>query len=256
MANASHELRTPLSAARALLQVAAADPDATVASLKATCQEVLDLGDQQEHLIGALLTLATSQRGLARAEPLDLADLTGKVLAGRQPDAERRGIQVSAALTAAPATGDPSLAESLIANLLDNAIRHNHPGGQVEISTTLTAGGTQLSVRNTGPIVPPDQVDTLFEPFRQFGQERVRYGEGYGLGLAIVRAIADAHSATLTAHANPQGGLTIQVTFPTRPANGQSQERGLRGAPRGIRGVAPPGKYREPLARASEGPRA
>ena len=239
VANASHELRTPLSAARALLQVAAADPDATVASLKATCQEVLDLGDQQEHLIGALLTLATSQRGLARAEPLDLADLAGKVLAGRQPDAERRGIQVSAALTAAPATGDPSLAESLIANLLDNAIRHNHPGGQVEISTTLTAGGTQLSVRNTGPIVPPDQVDTLFEPFRQFGQERVRYGEGYGLGLAIVRAIADAHSATLTAHANPQGGLTIQVTFPTRPANGQSQERGLRGAPRGIRGSPP-----------------
>ena len=213
VANASHELRTPLSAGRALLQLAVADPDATVDSLKATCQEALDLGDQQEHLIAALLTLATSQRGVARAQPLDLADLAGKVLVAREDEAARRHIQVTAALDPAPANGDPALAESLIANLADNALRHNIPSGQIEISTSRTAAGAVLTVANTGRMIPPVEVAGLFEPFRQFGGERLHYGEGYGLGLAIVRAIADAHSAQLTAHSNPEGGLTVQVTF-------------------------------------------
>jgi signal transduction histidine kinase len=218
VANASHELRTPLSAGRALLQVAVADPDATVDSLKAACQEALDLGDQQEHLIAALLTLASSQRGLARAQPLDLADLTGKVLVAREDEAARRHLQVTATLDPALTTGDPALSESLIANLIDNALRHNHPHGRVQISTS-TAAGAVLTVANTGPVIPPIEVAGLFEPFRQFGGERVHYGEGYGLGLAIVRAIADAHTAEVTAHSNPAGGLTIQVTFPpARPA--------------------------------------
>lgn len=216
VANASHELRTPLSAGRALLQVALADPDATVDSLKETCQDVLDLGDQQEQLIKALLALATSQRGVARAEPLDLADLAGKVLVGREDDAAQRHLHVTAALAPAPSTGDPALAESLITNLVDNAIRYNAPSGLVEISTSSTTAGAQLSVRNTGPVIPPAEVDALFEPFRQFGQDRVRTGETYGLGLAIVQAIATAHNATLTAHSNPTGGLTIQVKFPTQ----------------------------------------
>ena len=214
VANASHELRTPLSAGRALLQVASADPDATVASLKAACQEVLELGDQQEHLIAALLTLAASQRGLARSQRLDLADITGKILVGREDEAAHRHIQVTAALSAAPASGDPALAEKLIANLVNNAIRHNHPHGQVEISTGLTPAGAVLSVADTGTVIPPVEVDRLFEPFQQFGEERVRCGEGYGLGLAIAAAIATAHHAQLAAHSNPQGGLTIQLTFP------------------------------------------
>ncbi len=218
VANASHELRTPLSAGRALLQVAVADPDATVDSLKAACQEALDLGDQQEHLIAALLTLATSQRGLARAQPLDLADLTGKVLVAREDEAARRHLQVTATLDPALTTGDPALAESLIANLTDNALRHNIPSGRIEISTGRTAAGAVLTVANTGRVIPPAEVAGLFEPFRQFGGERVHYGEGYGLGLAIVRAIADAHTAQLTAHSNPAGGLTVQVTFPTTGA--------------------------------------
>ncbi len=131
VANASHELRTPLSAGRALLQVALADPDATVDSLKVTCQEVLDLGDQQEHLIKALLTLATSQRGLARAQPLDLADLTGKVLVAREDEAARRGLQVTATLDPAPPPATRPWPKASIANLTDNALRHNHPRGQV-----------------------------------------------------------------------------------------------------------------------------
>ncbi len=215
IANASHELRTPLSAGRALLQVAITDPAPTVETLRATCEELVALGDQQERLIAALLTLANSQRGLQQPQPLDLADTARNVLLTRGHEAERRGIRLDATLAAAPATGDPSLAESLVTNLVDNAIRHNVPGGHAEISTMLTTAGAVISVSNTGTIIPANEVEHLFQPFRQHGTERVRHGEGHGLGLAIVRAIADAHRATLTAHARPEGGLHIEVVFPS-----------------------------------------
>lgn len=214
IANASHELRTPLTAGRALLEVAIADPEPTVPTLRATCEELVELSDQQERLIAALLTLADSQRGLEHPQPLDLADITRNVLAARQAEAGRRGIRLITRLAAAPATGDPSLAGSLVANLIDNAIRHNLPGGQAEITTALTAGGAVLTVTNTGTLIPPGEVEDLFQPFRQLGTQRIGHGEGHGLGLAIVRAIADAHSAILTANPGPQGGLDIQVTFP------------------------------------------
>jgi signal transduction histidine kinase len=214
IANASHELRTPLSAGRALLQVAIADPEPTVEALRATCEELVDLSDQQERLIGALLTLASSQRGLARPEPLDLADIAGKAVLARQSEAERRGIRLSTALAPAPATGDPSLAESLIVNLIDNAIRHNVPGGQAEIRTSLTDEGAVVSVGNSGTLIPPDAMDCLFQPFRQLGVQRTRHGQGHGLGLAIVRAIADAHNAALIASPRPRGGLDIAAVFP------------------------------------------
>ncbi|HET6188837.1 MAG TPA: HAMP domain-containing sensor histidine kinase [Trebonia sp.] len=214
IANASHELRTPLSAGRALLQIAIADPEPTVETLRATCQEVVELGDQQERLIAALLALASSQRGIGQLDCLDLADITQGLLLARQDEAQRHSVHFSAALNAAPVTGDPSLTESLVANLLDNAIRHNLPGGHVEISTALTTAGAAISVSNTGTLVPPNAVEDLFQPFRQLGTQRTRHGEGYGLGLAIVRAIADAHGAALTARARPAGGLDIRVTFP------------------------------------------
>ena len=218
IANASHELRTPLTAGRALLQVALADPEPTAETLRATCEELVELGDQQERLISALLALASSQRGIGQLECLDLADIAGDALLARQEEAERHGIHLRAALAAAPVTADPSLAESLVANLIDNAIRHNLPGGQAEVSTALTTAGAVVSVSNTGTLVPPDAVQDLFQPFRQLGTQRTRHGEGYGLGLAIVRAIADAHGAALTARARPAGGLDIEVTFPLTPA--------------------------------------
>jgi signal transduction histidine kinase len=219
IANASHELRTPLTAGRALLQVALADPEPTVETLRATCEELVELGCQQERLISALLALASSQRGIGQLEHLDLADIAGDALLARQEEAGRRGIRLRAALAAAPVAGDPSLTESLVANLLDNAIRHNQPGGQADISTALTTAGAVVAVSSTGTIVPPDAVQDLFQPFRQLGIQRTRHGEGHGLGLAIVRAIADAHGAALTARARPAGGLDIRVTFPlTSPA--------------------------------------
>jgi signal transduction histidine kinase len=214
VANASHELRTPLAAERTLLQVALADPGATALTLRSACQEVLELGEQQERLIGALLTLASSERGVERWEPFDLAEVAGKVILDRRHEAERRGIRVDSVLSAAPVTGDPALVESLVANLADNALRYNLPGGRVEISTTTAAGQAVISVSNTGTVIPPGEVDRLFEPFQRLGTERVRRDGGLGLGLAIVRAIASAHGATLAAQARPAGGLDIEVRFP------------------------------------------
>jgi len=214
IANASHELRTPLSAGRVLLQVAIADPEPTVETLRSTCEELVELSDRQERLIAALLALANSQRGLQHPEPLDLADITRKVIAARQEEVGRRGIRLTSTLAPAPATGDPQLAESLIANLVDNAIRHNLPGGQAAISTAVTSAGATITVGNSGTVIPPPAIDDLFQPFRQLGPQRVGHGEGHGLGLAIVAAIADAHGAALTASPRPHGGLDIAVTFP------------------------------------------
>ncbi|MBR7836062.1 HAMP domain-containing histidine kinase [Actinospica durhamensis] len=215
VANASHELRTPLAGQRTLLQVALADPDADTASLRAACEEALQVGDQQERLIDALLTLASSERGIERWERFDLARIAGDVLAARRHEAVRRAIRVSADLAPAPVLGDPRLAESLTANLVDNALRHNDPNGTIEISTApMDNGEARLTVHNTGPLVPPQEIDRLLQPFQRIGSERQRrHTEGHGLGLAIVRAIAQAHGATLTVRSAPEGGLHVEVTF-------------------------------------------
>jgi signal transduction histidine kinase len=231
VANASHELRTPLTAERALLQVALADPDATAATLRSACEEALGLGERQERLIAALLTLASGEGGVGEWEPFDLAEIARNASAARREDAGRRGIEVSAALSAAAATGDPGLAESLVVNLVDNAIRYNVTGGRIEISTIRVAGRAILRIGNTGPVVPPDQVGRLFEPFQRLGGARTRSDGGYGLGLAIVRAIADAHGATVTARARPGGGLDIEVSFPAPGATRRGPDTSAPSSP-------------------------
>jgi signal transduction histidine kinase len=124
-------------------------------------------------------------------------------------------LRIDAKLGAAAAAGDPRLAESLMANLVGNALRHNVPGGWALIETATVGGRAVLRVSNSGPVIPPSEVDRLFQPFQRLGDERVRRRDGgHGLGLAIVRAIAVAHGAELTARARPEGGLDIAVTFP------------------------------------------
>ena len=227
IANAAHELRTPLARQRVISQVALADPDATIESLRAAHERVLAAGAQQHQLIDALLTLARGQAGLDSHEPFDVADLVRKTLAGR-PEAQRQNLTVHAALSPAPAAGSPRLAEHLAANLIDNALHHNLPGGHIEISTQTRDSRAVLTVANTGPMVPAAAIDELFQPFQRLTPDRTRRGDGLGLGLSIVQAIASAHHATVTAHPRPAGGLHIEVTFPsaeravTRPRLGQA----------------------------------
>jgi signal transduction histidine kinase len=214
VANASHELRTPVAAEKTVLQVALADPGATTDTLRSACQTALQWNGQQERLIDSLLTLASSEREIERWEPFDLADIATQTILDRHQETRRRDIRIDTDLSAAPATGDPALAESLISNLVSNAIRHNVDGGRVEISTAITDGRAVLTVSNTGPLVPPEQVDRLFQPFQRLGTQRVRQSSGHGLGLAIVHAIVSVHGAELSASARPEGGLAISVSFP------------------------------------------
>jgi signal transduction histidine kinase len=213
VANASHELRTPLAGQRTLLQVALADPDADAEALRRTCEEALELSAQQEHLIDALLTLATSERGVERRERFDLADVVRAGVANRRRHAEQRSVAVQTRLNPADVSGEVSLIESLVANLLDNAIRHNVPGGTVEVSTATTSEGARLSIGNTGQPIPPRELERLLRPFQRLGAPRVGPGDGYGLGLAIVQAIVSAHAAVLNVRARPRGGLDVEIIF-------------------------------------------
>jgi signal transduction histidine kinase len=211
-ANASHELRTPLAWQKTLIQVTLADPDADAGSLRAAHERVLAAGAQQERIIEALLMLARGQAGLAKRDHFDLADLAGQVIAARQAGAQDRQLRLHTALASAPAAGDPRLAERLIANLADNALRHNTPGGYAEIVTGTRGSHAVLMVTNTGPEVPEEAVGQLLQPFQRLGTDRT--GHGHGLGLSIVQAIADAHGATLTIRPQPGGGLHVEVAFP------------------------------------------
>ncbi|MCW2895057.1 MAG: hypothetical protein QOG28_1578 [Trebonia sp.] len=213
VANASHELRTPLAAERTVLQVALADSGANPESLRAACRQLLELGQQQERLIDALLTLASSQRGLRNREPFDLAEVTARVVTGRRQDAAGLGVRIETRLAPAIVTGDPSLAESLVANLVDNAVRHNVAAGRVQVTTATRAGLPWFSISNSGPVIPPSELGRLFEPFQQLDRERTRHGGGHGLGLAIVCAVASAHDANLDVRPRPDGGLDITVMF-------------------------------------------
>jgi signal transduction histidine kinase len=227
VANASHELRTPLARERTVMEVALRDPHATVESLRAAGQRVLASGQQQERLIEALLTLARSQRGLGHSEPVDLCAVTSRVLGAHAMEAGRRGLRVRPGPGPAVLLGDLRLAERLVENLVQNALRHNEPGGEVAVTTATEHGRAVLRVANTGPEIPPGEVGLLTEPFRRRAPDRTSPAgsalagdppRGLGLGLSIVQAIATAHQAGCTLSPRPGGGLVAEVSFPAFPA--------------------------------------
>ena len=215
VANASHELRSPLAAERAVLQVALADRHPSVESLRAACEELIALGGHQERLIDDLLTLAESERGIDRWERFDLAGIARTVVHARSEEAAERGVALDVAGPMAPVVGDRRLVTILVGNLVDNAIRHNVAGGHATVRTSQSGRGSTVAVSNSGPVVGDEDVAHLFEPFVRLAGTR-RHGEGHGLGLAIVRSVADVHRADLRATARPQGGLAVNVTFPYR----------------------------------------
>jgi signal transduction histidine kinase len=217
-ANASHELRTPLTRERTLLQVTRADPASTTDTWEAVSRELLASNAEQERLIEALLTLASGEADASRREPLNLAVIAGAALAADRSAISRRGLHVSADIEPAVLDGDPLLVQQLVTNLIDNAVRHNIPGGDVRVATGTSDGQAVLSVTNSGPVIPPAEVDRLFQPFQRFGPRPARRDGGHGLGLSIVHAIATSHGATVTARARAGGGLAVDVTFPADPS--------------------------------------
>ncbi|CAL8974523.1 Adaptive-response sensory-kinase SasA [Cellulomonas sp. T2.31MG-18] len=210
IANASHELRTPLTVISTSVDVALAKPSPSAADLGAMALDVREAANRATALIDALLTLARTDRALTDREPVDLATVVEDVV----DSIPHAGVDVDTSLDPARTTGDPVLLERLVANLVDNAVRYNHPDGRVAISTRTddASGRVVVEVANSGPVVPATQVEGLFEPFRRLSD---RTGpDGFGLGLAIVASITSAHSGTLTAAAPDTGGLVVTVTLP------------------------------------------
>jgi signal transduction histidine kinase len=193
------------------------DPDATTDTFRETCQQVLEEGEQQEQLIAALLALAQGQRGVERRELVDLAVVSSSVVEAHEIEAVTQGVQLDVSLTPAKLTGDRRLIERLVSNLLENALRHNVPGGRVRLEVKPLGVGATLMIANTGPRVPADHVERLLQPFQRLAQDRVGHRDGLGLGLSIVSAIAAAHDATLAVEPGADGGLQIDVRFPRVP---------------------------------------
>jgi signal transduction histidine kinase len=214
VANAAHELRTPLTLEHALLEETVLDPAATVDSFRAQFGELMAVSEQQARLLESLLVLATSERGLDRLESVDLCGLAGDVVRAAEQRVRTPDVAVVARVEPARVTGDPALVERLVANLVDNAMSYNVPGGRVDVATGTDAARGFLSVTNSGPPVPPEMVDRLLNPFQRLSRTAEDDGH-HGLGLSIVQSIAVAHSAELTVRARPEGGLEIRVLFPS-----------------------------------------
>jgi signal transduction histidine kinase len=227
VANASHELRTPLMLEQTMLQVALADPRLTLDSLRATCQDVLAAGKDQERLIHALLTLARSQRGIDQRQRVDLAEITEQELDLRCPAIRARNLHTNVLLNSAPVAGDEQLIRILLAKLIENAIRHNQPGGAIDVETDNHQGGSSLTISNTGCPVAAEETVRLLQPFQRLNGDR-SCQDGLGLGLSIVAAIAAAHDATLALSSRPRGGLRVTLAFPSQATGGSPGRTGSR----------------------------
>ena len=218
VANASHELRTPLAVMRTEVDVTLADPDSDLVEYRRMAKVVRDGSDRANALVDALLVLARSEaqsgRRLSKKVPADLSTGVSSALSAMSREINRIHIVVDTELEPAPVVGDPGLLDRLAGNLVENAVRYNHLHGRMWVRTGGDAEHSWLVVKNTGFEVEPGDVAPLFEPFRRGGRERTG-GRGSGLGLSIVRAVAEAHGGTVTATANPDGGLEVTVTLPS-----------------------------------------
>ncbi|MBT2225558.1 cell wall metabolism sensor histidine kinase WalK [Nonomuraea sp. NEAU-A123] len=213
VANASHELRTPLTINRTLVDVAVRRPDATD-DVKRLGESLLLVNARNERLIDGLLALAEGEQAVLDRRPFDLTDVAEHVLDQAAAEAAGRDVTIHRLLDSAPTTGEAVLVERLVQNLVENAIRHNQPKGEVWVTTRRRAEQVELVVANTGLHVPPYEIETIFEPFRRLHGDRLRSDRGSGLGLSIVRVITEAHRGTVVARPRDEGGLTITIELP------------------------------------------
>jgi signal transduction histidine kinase len=213
VANASHELRTPLTVMRTAIDVTLAKPSPTQRQLTEMAVRVRRSIDRAESMVEALLTLAVSDQGRLSTEFTDLATWAEDAIDAAAPQIDRLDLRVDTKLDPAETSGDPQLLERMIWNLVDNAVRHNEPGGWIRLRTGTRDAAVYLEIANSGPYIPDDAVPSLFEPFRRM-EARTGVRDGVGLGLSIARSVVTAHRATVTARSQPAGGLNISVVIP------------------------------------------
>ncbi|MCF6745995.1 HAMP domain-containing protein [Blastococcus sp. KM273128] len=208
-ADSSHELRTPLAILTAEVELAR-DRTADEPVRRGLDTALAEAG-RLSGLVDDLLVLARADAGHLQASgPLDLDELVDRVVARFATLAARQGVQLRAT-GAAVVRGDAAGVERAVANLVDNALRHTPEGGAVTVEVRATgAESAEIAVRDTGPGVPPDRLPSLFDRFSRMDDARHERG-GAGLGLAIVAAVAAAHSGGVSARNGPDGGLTVAV---------------------------------------------
>jgi len=207
VANASHELRSPLTVIRTEADVTLSDPDATVAELRAMGRQVIGAADEMDALLDGLMVLARSGRELPNRDYVDLAAAVRDAARRVRPS----GVRVRLELEPAGVSGERQLLERLAGNLIENGVRYNAPGGFVAVRTASVDGGAVLDVINSGPVIDPAVAARLVEPFERGG----RTGRGgAGLGLSIVRSVAEAHGGRLALTPRVEGGLAVRVTLP------------------------------------------
>jgi signal transduction histidine kinase len=215
VSNASHELLTPLSIVRAELDVTLADPNVSTGELRAMAETVRIATERSERLIQRLLALAQAEQGVATRSLVGIDEVVRDATTHLEPLAQRGEVHLVSDLGEALVQGDPVLLERLVGNLIENAILHNRPGGEARIRTAAENGRSVLRVDNDGfEVIPAEAVARLFEPFARVSSDRLQHREGFGVGLSIVRSVAQAHSAVVDAVPRPDGGLSITVTFP------------------------------------------
>jgi signal transduction histidine kinase len=210
VANASHELRTPLAIMRTEIDVALADSDASAAELRSMGEAVRETVDRCEGLIESLLVLARSEAAAGRAERVDLAALAADCITDLRARAHEADVRLAPELQPAWTRGHPGLLERMIANLVDNGIRHNQEGGHLDVNTHTDGGSVRVAVANGGPVIDPAEAQRLTEPFRRLD----RSFDGFGLGLSIVQSVAAAHGGSVEVMAPADGGLVVRITLP------------------------------------------
>ncbi len=211
VANASHELRTPLTVIRTGAEVVLDDPDATVEELRAVAREAVETTERTEELLDGLLVLAAlgeADAAIAR-DRVDLGALASRAVASARLEAAAAGVPFRSELEETPVRGDAALLERLVGNLVENAIRHG--SGPVEVELHPARDGARLRVASGGAPIPEADLARLTAPFERLGRGRAG---GSGLGLSIVRAVAEAHGGTLRLSAPATGGLTAEVLLP------------------------------------------
>jgi len=214
-ADAAHELRTPLAVVISEAQTTLAR-ERTAAEYRETVEACLDTAQQMRRLTESLLELARFDAGPNRLQcaPLDLAEAARACVQLIHPLADPRGIRLVLNLAPAEARGDAELLNRVITNVLTNAIHYNKPKGEVRVSTRSENGAAVLTVADTGQGVTPEDLPHIFERFFRADKSRSRANGRAGLGLAICKAIMDAHGGSIEVASEPGEGTAFAVHLP------------------------------------------
>jgi heavy metal sensor kinase len=216
-ADASHELRTPLAVILSHAELAL-DKSRPAHELRETIETCRRSALRMKSVVESLLTLARFDSGELQLEcrPADLSRITGECARLLRPLADKRRIKMELDLESAGLVADPDRISQVVTNLLTNAIRYNHDGGSVAVTTRSSASDVILSISDTGIGIGPEHLPHIFERFYRVDKARSRKDGGIGLGLAICKSIVEAHGGQIAVTSSEQGGTQFEVRLPKR----------------------------------------